>query len=121
MAATCPCSGDPDDGRQPEVTGAPALRRTAVVPVGGDDIAYEVAGPEQPGGEVVGLIHGSGGNRATWWPVVPGLAAAHTVVSLDVRGSGRSSDRAQALGPHQVAADLEAIREAEGIERWHVV
>jgi len=92
------------------------------VEAAGDTIAYEVATPApDPGGVPVVLVHGSGGNRATWWRVVPLLAAGRRVVSVDVRGSGRSTDDAALLGPHQVCADLEAIRQALEIERWHVV
>lgn len=87
-----------------------------VVPVGDVELAVSVAGD---GGETVVLVHGSGGNRATWWPVVPLLAESVTVVSLDVRGSGRSGGSLE--DPRVAAADLEAVRATLGIARWHVI
>jgi pimeloyl-ACP methyl ester carboxylesterase len=103
-----------------------ATRRTARVEVGGDEIAYDDitgAGATASSAErTVVLVHGSGGNRATWWPVLPRLVSdGWRVINLDVRGSGRSTDQAKQLGPRQVSIDLEAIRLDAGVESWHVV
>lgn len=97
------------------------IRRMGRVQVGPDALVYDdIAGPSAD--RVVVLIHGSGGNRATWWPVLPSLVAdGWRVINVDVRGSGRSTDSVAQLGPRQVAADLEAIRLDAGIERWHVL
>lgn len=98
-----------------------ATRRVGSVRVGSDVLVYDdIAGPSSD--RAVLLVHGSGGNRATWWPVLPSLIAeGWRVINVDVRGSGRSTDTVAQLGPRQVAADLEAIRVDAGIERWHVV
>lgn len=97
-------------------------RRTGRVEVGSDTIEYEVATPSDgPSATPAVLVHGSGGNRATWWSVVPLLARSRPVITLDVRGAGRSTDNVGLLGPYQVAADLEAIRIELGLERWHLV
>jgi pimeloyl-ACP methyl ester carboxylesterase len=96
-------------------------RRVLSVPVGDDVVAVEVSGELRDGRPVVALLHGSGGNRATWWQQVVRLVDAVTVVTLDLRGSGRSTDLAEAAGPVQWAADLEAVRRALGVEAWHVV
>ena len=94
-------------------------RRSAVIEVGDDTIAYDACG--EPAREAVVLLHGSGGNRATWWPVVPLLARDHYVVTVDLRGHGRSTDTAHALGSAAVAQDLEALRGELDIDRWWVV
>ena len=103
-----------------------ASRRVGEVQVGPDVIGYDDLSPRDTGSgadeRVVVLVHGSGGNRATWWPVVPGLLdAGWRAVVVDVRGSGRSTDTALQLGPRQVATDLEHVRAALAVERWHVV
>jgi pimeloyl-ACP methyl ester carboxylesterase len=43
------------------------------------------------GGPTLVLIHGSGGDHATWGPQLDGLASAATVVALDLPGHGASS------------------------------
>jgi pimeloyl-ACP methyl ester carboxylesterase len=103
-----------------------ATRRTARVEVSGDVIAYDdITGDDTTASSAertAVLVHGSGGNRATWWPVLPRLVnAGWRVVNVDVRGSGRSTDTAKQLGPRQVSADLEAIRLDAGVESWHVI
>jgi 3-oxoadipate enol-lactonase len=98
-----------------------ATRRTARVEVGPDVIAYDDITSSAADRTVV-LVHGSGGNRATWWPVLPRLVSdGWRVINLDVRGSGRSTDAAKQLGPRQVSADLETIRLDAGVGSWHVV
>ena len=98
-----------------------ATRRTPRVVVGDDVVVYDdIVGGSSDRTAV--LVHGSGGNRATWWPVLPRLVAdGWRVINLDVRGSGRSSDTAKQLGPRQLSNDLEAIRRDAGISSWHVV
>ena len=99
-----------------------AVRRVGRAEVGADIIEFDDLVPPAGSDEVVVLVHGSGGNRATWWPVVPHLVdAGWRVVNLDVRGSGRSTDSDRLLGPRQVTVDLEAVRAAVGVLRWHVV
>ena len=99
-------------GGLPGVTARAAL----MVPSGEDLIGVEVYGAGPP----VVLLHGSGGNRATWFQQVP-LAADFTVVVVEARGSGRSTDLADSAGPVAWAADLEAVRAHLGFEAWHVV
>lgn len=52
----------------------------------GSRVYYEVHG----GGPGVLLVHGSGGNHAAWWQQVATLADRYTVVTVDLRGFGRS-------------------------------
>lgn len=54
---------------------------------GGVELAYEVHGS----GPVLVLVHGITESRRSWDPLVPALAADHTVVMLDLRGHGESS------------------------------
>jgi pimeloyl-ACP methyl ester carboxylesterase len=51
------------------------------------------------------LIHGFGGHRDVWKPLAPALARTHTLVRVDLPGSGGSAGPALKDG----AADLEAI------------
>jgi pimeloyl-ACP methyl ester carboxylesterase len=53
---------------------------------GGVDRAYEVHGE----GPVLVLVHGITESRRSWDPLVPALAAHHTVVMADLRGHGES-------------------------------
>lgn len=92
-------------------------REALLVEHGGEQIGVEVAGQ----GPAVVLLHGSGGNRATWWQQVVDLARDHTVVTVEARGSGRSTDRADQSGPVACAADLEAVRLHLDLPTWHVV
>ena len=82
-----------------------------------EEIGVEVAGS----GPGLVLLHGSGGNRATWWQQVVDLASSFTVVVVEARGSGRSTDRAGQTGPVACARDLEAVRRELGLSSWHLV
>jgi len=41
-------------------------------------------------GEPLLLVHGLGGDRSTWSPVIDGLAADHDVIAVDLPGFGSS-------------------------------
>lgn len=88
-----------------------------LVPSGDDQIGVEVCGT----GPAVVLLHGSGGNRATWFQQVVELAADFTVVVVEARGAGRSTDFHDTSGPVAGALDLEAVRQHLNIDAWHVV
>lgn len=92
-------------------------REALLVEHDGEQIGVEVAGA----GPAVVLLHGSGGNRATWWQQVVDLAHDFTVVTVEARGSGRSSDHADRSGPVACTADLEAVRRHLDLPTWHVV
>ena len=92
-------------------------RETLLVAHDGEQIGVEVCGE----GPAVVLLHGSGGNRATWWQQVVDLARDFTVVTVEARGSGRSTDRADQSGPVACTADLEAVRRELDLPTWHVV
>jgi pimeloyl-ACP methyl ester carboxylesterase len=92
-------------------------RTALLVESDGDDIGVEVCGD----GPAVALLHGSGGNRATWFQQVVDLAADFTVVVVEARGAGRSTDRSAQSGPVAGVRDLEAVRQHLGLPSWHVV
>lgn len=89
-------------------------REVLLVPSGDDLVGVEVCGA----GPAVVLLHGSGGNRATWFQQVPALADDHTVVVVEARGAGRSTDREAQSGPVAGVLDLEAVRVHLGLETW---
>ncbi len=65
------------------------------------------------------LLHGAGGNLATMTDLARRLAPSHRVVSVDLRGHGRSGD-----GPWQwdaVLADLAAVADELGLANPAVV
>ena len=59
----------------------------------GTSVYYETHGE----GPAVVLVHGSGGHHAAWWQQVAELSRRYTVVTLDLRGFGRTSDAAAAV------------------------
>lgn len=67
-------------------------------------IAYDLTGA----GPALVLIHGITESRRTWDPVVPALAADHTVLALDARGHGESGD-ADPYDSATMAADVAAM------------
>ena len=52
-------------------------------------IAYDQAGD----GEPLLLLHGTGGSRRHWRPVIKGLAAHYDVIAADLPGHGESTRR----------------------------
>lgn len=57
-------------------------------------IYYEAHGLAAGSGDgpppAVVLVHGSGGHHAAWWQQVPALRGSYSVITLDLRGFGRS-------------------------------
>lgn len=72
------------------------------------------------------LLHGNPQTHAMWHKVAPVLARTHTVICPDITGYGlsdkpqRSPDHA-AYGKREMAADMHAVMQAEGFERYGVV
>jgi pimeloyl-ACP methyl ester carboxylesterase len=59
----------------------------------GTAVYYETHGA----GPAVVLVHGSGGHHAAWWQQVPALSRRYTVVTLDLRGFGRTGEGQDAV------------------------
>jgi pimeloyl-ACP methyl ester carboxylesterase len=73
-------------------------------------LAYDVNGEGSP----LVLVHGITESAASWDPLVAPLAAAHRVVTLDLRGHGRSG-RAAPYDLATFAGDVRAVLDAAGI------
>lgn len=78
---------------------------------------------EAGSGPPVVFVHGGLGNRRMWLPQLEALAGRYRALAYDLRGHGdtRSTD----VHPHYagplLAADLEALRAALGLERFALV
>ncbi len=75
-----------------------------------------------PGSPVVMMIHGLAGQAHVFDAVADHLATRCHVYCLDVRGRGESGwGPAEAYGIDTYVADLEAVRDALGLERFSLV
>lgn len=74
----------------------------------GTRIYYEVHGA----GPAVAFVHGSGGHHAAWWQQVPALSSRHTVVTLDLRGFGRSDSGMEEFDSRTFPDDVLAVLRA---------
>ncbi|WP_336081098.1 alpha/beta fold hydrolase [Nocardia sp. SSK8] len=66
------------------------------------------------------LIHGSGATGSTWAPVVPALASAFRVITIDLPGCGRSESAATYAVPEQ-ADRTAAVMDELGLRNLTVV
>ena len=82
----------------------PASRTSAVLPLPGAGLAYEVTGD----GPAVVLVHGFALDMRMWEPQVEHLAARYRVVRYDCRGFGASGPFDPAV-PYTHAGDLVAL------------
>jgi pimeloyl-ACP methyl ester carboxylesterase len=80
-----------------------------------------VDGPER--GAPLLLIHGLGGDRHSWTPVLPGLTAERDVLVVELPGFGASPPLPDDVEPSPVALAAAVLRalDAAGAERVHVV
>ena len=67
------------------------------------------------------LLHGWPEFWLTWEPVMTRLAGRHTLIAPDLRGFGDSDKPEGAYGPDQHTADMLALMDALGVERFGVV
>ncbi|WP_018505421.1 alpha/beta fold hydrolase [Parafrankia discariae] len=68
-------------------------------------IYYEAQGT----GPAVVFVHGSGGHHAAWWQQVPRLRDRFTVVTLDLRGFGRSASALDEFDSRAFPDDIAAV------------
>ena len=66
------------------------------------------------------LVQGAGVIGEGWRPQIDALRASHAIVALDNRGIGGSTYRASALTIGDMAADVLAVADAEGFDRFHL-
>lgn len=85
--------------------------------VGDIDLYYEMEGV----GETVLLIHGLGSSSRDWEPQRSYFAANYQVISMDIRGHGRSHKPPGPYTVAQFAADTAALLSALEITAAHVV
>ena len=83
----------------------------------GADFHVARAGQGQP----LLLLHGWPEFWLTWEPVMTRLADRFTLIAPDLRGFGDSSKPNGPYGPDQHAADMLALMDALGVERFGVV
>ncbi|GAA2899663.1 hypothetical protein GCM10010517_65200 [Streptosporangium fragile] len=62
------------------------------------------------------LVHGWGGDSRAWEPVTAALPPRFRVVSVDLRGHGRSSAPPHGYRPADMAGDLVALMDRLGVE-----
>ncbi|VCU70424.1 Arylesterase [Pigmentiphaga humi] len=79
-------------------------------PVG---IYYESHGE----GPAVMFVHGSGGHHAAWWQQVPVFASDYRVLTIDLRGFGRSDPVEGGPDAQDFPDDLLAVLDHAGVER----
>lgn len=80
----------------------------------GARIYYEVHGE----GPAVLFVHGSGGHHAAWWQQTPYFTRrGYSVVTLDLRGFGRSSSELDEYDSLEFPGDILAVLDAAGIDR----
>ena len=88
-----------------------------VADVSGIRLVYDVAGAGDP---PIVFVHGWGGDRSYLAPQTEHFAARHTVLALDLRGHGESSQPAPGGTRYDVdvlADDVLAVAEAAGLRR----
>ncbi|GAA1940337.1 alpha/beta fold hydrolase [Agromyces allii] len=73
----------------------------------GTSIYYETHGEGSP----IVFVHGSGGNHAAWWQQVAALRDRHTVVTIDLRGFGRSDSEGDVFDALAYPGDILAVLE----------
>lgn len=83
----------------------------------GEKIYFEAYGQ----GPAVFLFHGLGGSHAVFFQNVPELAKNYTVIIMDARGFGNSSNNNKDHGPQSSARDAFYILDHLGIEKAHLV
>ncbi|MGW1064748.1 alpha/beta fold hydrolase [Streptomyces aureus] len=77
----------------------------------GTSVYYERHGSGPP----ILLVHGSGGNHAAWWQQVAALRDEFTVVTLDLRGFGRSDSAMPEFDGQDFPGDVVAVLDAEDL------
>src|ERR1700722_16500788 len=78
--------------------------------VNGARLHYLIAGQGDP----VVLLHGYAETSHMWLPLIPKLAATHTVIAVDLRGAGQSSTPADGYTKPAMAQDIHALTQKLG-------
>ncbi len=84
----------------------------------GAEIYYEVHGE----GPAVLFVHGSGGHHAAWWQQTPYFTRrGYSVVTIDLRGFGRSTSELDEYDSLEFPGDILAVLDGAGIEKAVIV
>ena len=94
---------------------APA--RAESVNVNGIELYYDVQGS----GEPLIMLHGFLECSSLWKPVVPELAKKYRVITVDLRGHGRSTNPSNQFSHPQSAEDIRALMDRLGIKQARAV
>jgi pimeloyl-ACP methyl ester carboxylesterase len=73
------------------------------------------------GGEPIVLLHGYAETSHMWRPVIPELAATHTVIAPDLRGAGQSATPPGGYTKAEMAKDIHALAQRLGFEKIRLV
>ncbi|HEU4961069.1 MAG TPA: alpha/beta hydrolase [Sphingomonas sp.] len=86
-------------------------------------VTLQVATAGDPAAPAIVLLHGFPESHRTWRHQIPALAKDHFVVAPDQRGYARSSkpEGVENYAPDRIVADLFALADALGIERFALV
>ncbi len=79
----------------------------------GLDVYYQSHGE----GPALVLIHGSGGNHASWWQQLPQLRASHRVITLDLPGFGASPAGPERWDMDGYVRDVVAVLDDASVQR----
>jgi len=72
-------------------------------------------------GPVIALLHGAGGNHAAWWQQTAYFRSAYQVITVDLRGFGRSESVADGPDSLDFPGDLLAVLDHAGVQRATVL
>ncbi|MFD1558895.1 alpha/beta fold hydrolase [Paraburkholderia silviterrae] len=76
---------------------------------------------DRSGGPVLTFIHQLGGDLTVWDTLAGHFRHRYSVLRYDVRGHGASAVSRVAFGLRELAADLAALLDAQGIDQTHLV
>jgi 3-oxoadipate enol-lactonase len=90
--------------------------RIAIAIVSGTDpvaLSYRRGG--KPGASPIVFVHGLGASSRVWEDQARRLGDGHTTICIDLRGHGESPTRDRACSRSELAADLVAVLDREGL------
>ena len=102
---------------QPQTPGARAAIAVRTATADGVSVQYLSAGS----GPAIVLLHGYAETSRMWRPLIPRLAATHTVIAPDLPGIGGSAIPSDGLDMTHAAARMHALVKSLGVNKAAVV